>query len=157
MGIRIHPEAAKRLDELANRLLARVAPAPQSVAVTEHFRPDIYPVAHINEQDILGELQVTESIIDGTGAEVGRVFEHENRRWALIGQDFKSFLRLTLRLHDIQGLRETTSVEFIRDTAFEWLEAKYKNLQPDSLTEFVLKKAEDEIKDFEIWFPMALF
>ena len=97
MGIRIHPEAAKRLDELANRLLARVAPAPQSMAVTEHFRPDIYPVAHINEQDILGELQVTESIIDGTGAEVGRVFEHENRRWALIGQDFKSFLRVTLQ------------------------------------------------------------
>jgi hypothetical protein len=154
MGIQIHPEAAKRLDELANQLLARVAPAPQSMPATEHFRPDIYPVAHINEQDILGELQVTESIIDGTGAEVGRVFEHENRRWALIGQDFKSFLRLTLRLHDIQGLRETTSVEFIRDTAFEWLEAKYKNLQPDSLTEFVLKKAEDEIKDFEIWFPL---
>ena len=48
--------------------------------------------------------------------------------------------------------KETTSVGFIRDTAFEWLEAKYKNLQPDSLTEFVLKKAEDEIKDFEIGF-----
>jgi len=90
MGIQIHPEAAKRLDELANQLLTRVAPAPQSMPVTKHFRPDIYPVAHINERDIIGELQVTESIIDGTGAEVGRVFEHENRRWALIGQDFKS-------------------------------------------------------------------
>src|SRR5438552_18996365 len=126
MDIQIHPEAAKRLDELANQLLAKLAPEPQLVPVGGEFRPDIYPVFQMPEQDIIGELQVTKSFFDGTGEEVGRFFEHENRRVGLVGESFKSFIQLTMRLHDAEALRKTTSLEFIRNTVFEWLEGKHK-------------------------------
>jgi hypothetical protein len=154
MGNQIHPEAAKRLDELANQLLAKVAPEPELAQVRGDFRPDIYAVANIPEQDIIGELQVTKSIVDGTGEEVGRFFEHENRRVGLIGPGFKSLTELASRIHDTQDLKGTTSLEFILDIAFEWLEGKHKNARPESLTQYVVKRAEDEIKDFEIWIPL---
>ena len=120
MSIQIHPEAAKRFDELANQLLAKVAPEPQLVPIGGGFRPDSYPVFQIPEQDIIGELQVTKSFFDGTGEEVGRLFEHESRKLGLIGESFKAFVELAVRLHDTEAIRETTSPEFIRDTAFAW-------------------------------------
>jgi hypothetical protein len=154
MAIQIHPDAAKRFNELAGALLAKVTPEPPSAPAAEGFRPDLYPVAKISEQDIIGEVQVTTSIADGPGEEVGRLFEHENRRLGLVGESFKSFVQLAVRIHEIEGLRDTTSVGFIRDTAFEWLEGKYKNTITEPYSEYVLKRAEEEIKDFEIWLPL---
>lgn len=154
MSIEIHPEAAKRFDQLANELLSKVAPEPPLVAVGGEFRPDIYPVFQIPEQDIIGEIQDTKSFFDGSGEEVGRLFSHENRTVGLIGNSFKMFTQLTIRIHAVEGLRDTTSLGFIRDAAFEWLEGKYKNTITESCSGYVLKRVEQEIKDFEIWIPL---
>ena len=154
MAIQIHPEAAKRFDQLANELLSKVAPEPPLVAVGGEFRPDIYPVFQIPEQDIIGEIQDTKSFFDGSGEEVGRLFSHENRTVGLIGNSFKMFTQLAIRIHAVEGLRDTTSPGFIRDAAFEWLEGKYKNTITESCSDYVLKRAEQEIKDCEIWIPL---
>src|SRR6266853_1621936 len=127
MVIQIHPEAAKRFDQLANELLSKVAPEPPLASAANQFRPDIHPVAHIPPEDIIGEVQETKSIVDGTGEEVGRFFEHTNPPVGLVGFAFKALTEFAVRIGEIEGLRHTTSVGFIRDLVFKWLEGTYKN------------------------------
>lgn len=81
MTIQIHPEAAKRFDELGNQLLTKLAPEQQLVKAhaRQGFRPDIYPVANIPEQDIVGEVQIKKLFFNGAGEEVGRLFEHDSQ------------------------------------------------------------------------------
>jgi hypothetical protein len=154
MPIQIHPDAAKRFNEVADQLLTKITSEPEAVREGKEFRPDVHPVAHIRAQDIIGEVSVRNSIFDGTGAEVGRFWEHQNGRVGLIGPGFNSFAELAIRIHDSQDLKETTSSEFILDTSFEWLEGKHKNARPESLAEYVVKRVQGEIKDFEIWIPL---
>src|SRR2546426_7486732 len=154
MTIQIHPVAAKRFDELANELVVKMAPEPKLVPIGEGFRPDIYPVARIPEKDIIGEVQVTKSFFNGAGQEVGRLFDHENRKVGLVGESFNAFEQLAVRLHEGEAIRDVISLEFIRETAFEWVESKYKNSQSESFTDYVLRRAEEEIKTFDIWIPL---
>jgi len=154
MSIEIHPEAAKRLDELANQLLTKVVPEPPLMPAKERFRPDIYPVAHIPEQDIIGELVEIRSVVDGSGQEVGRFFQQDNPRVGLVREGFRALIDLARKFQKLEALRETTSFGFIMDTVFEWVEGKHKNTRPERLTEYISKRTEEEIKDFEIWFPL---
>ena len=82
------------------------------------------------------------------------MFQHENRQLGLIGENFKALVQLATRLHDVEELKDTTSMEFVKESALEWLEARYKNTLQELLTDYVLRKAEAEIKDYEIWFPL---
>ncbi len=154
MGIQIHPDAAKRFDELASELLAKLTSEPSLAPAEGAFRPDLYPVFQITEQDIIGEIRQTRSSVDGTGDEVGRSFERDGRTIGLAGDGFKALTHLATRMLDVEGLSSTTTLEFIRNAAFEWIESKYKNAAADSCSQYVLKKAEDAIKDFEIWIPL---
>jgi len=126
MSIEIHPEAAKRLDELANQLLTKVVPEPPLMPAKERFRPDIYPVAHIPEQDIIGELVEIRSVVDGSGQEVGRFFQQDNPRVGLVGEGFRALIDLAWKFQKLEALRETTSFGFVLDTVFEWVEGKQK-------------------------------
>jgi len=150
----MHPEAAKRLDELANQLLAKVVPESLLVPGERGFRPDIFPVFHIPEQDIIGEVVEVHSVVDGSGEEVGRFFQQSNPKVGLVGEGFRALTELAQRMQKTEPLQDTTSFGFIRDTAFEWLEGRYKNTRDDPFSEFVLRKAEQEIKDFKIWIPL---
>jgi hypothetical protein len=57
MPIQIHPDAAKRFNEVADQLLTKIIPEPEAVREGKEFRPDVYPVAHIGAQDIIGEVK----------------------------------------------------------------------------------------------------
>jgi Apea-like HEPN len=156
MTLQIHPEAARRFDELGNQLLAKLAPEQQLVRAhtQQGFRPDIHPVFNIPEEDIVGGVQVKKLFFNGAGEEVGRLFEHEGHWIGVVGEDFKALVHLAERLHQSEPLRDVTSITFIHETAFDWMEGKYKNGRSESLTEFVVKRTEEEIKDFEIWVPL---
>ena len=116
MTVQIHPEAAKRFDELAGAVLAKVAPEPKLVQVGGDFRPDLYPVSNIPEQDI-SDFTETKSFVNGAGEEVGRLFQVGDIRIGLVGDEFKSLKDLVRRLHATEALRESTTLEFILDAA----------------------------------------
>lgn len=154
MGIQMHPDAARRFDELASELLAKLISEPSLAPAGGAFRPEIYPVVDIPEQDIIGEIRKTRSIVDGTEEEIGRFFERDGRTIGLAGDGFKALTNLATRIHDAEALRSTTTLEFIRNAVFEWIESNYKNTAAKSCSQYVLNKAEDAIKDFEIWIPL---
>lgn len=118
------------------------------------FRPDIYPVAQISEHEVSGKIRHTTSVVDGTEEEVGRFFNSGTSRVGLVGNEFKQLTALAAQMQTIEGLRDTTSIDFLKDAIFEWIENKHKNTTTDSCTQFVLKRAEDAAKDYEIWIPL---
>jgi hypothetical protein len=154
MTIQLHPDAAKRFDDLGKQLLAKVVPESPLSKIQETFRPDIDPVMHISQHDIIGDLGLTQSIVDGTGEEVGRFFRDTIPRIGLIGDGFKALKDLSERFQTHGDLREVASFRFIRDAAFEWIEFTYKRQPPGPLSEYISKRVNDEIKEFEIWIPL---
>ena len=88
MTVQLHPEAAKRFDELGKQLLIKITPEPRFSKLQEAFRPG-YPscLIHMPNKIIIGDIGVRQSIIDGTGEEVGRFFgrhypkDRLDRRW----------------------------------------------------------------------------
>jgi len=154
MPIQIHPEATKRFNELGNALLRQVVAEPSRVEVQNNFQPDIHPVVQIPEKDIIGELVEIHSVVNGVGEEVGRFFRHSSPKVGLVGKGFVALNQLAQQIHRAEALRDTTCFEFVRDGVFEWAEAMHEKKSTESLVEYVAKRAEEEIKDFEIWIPL---
>jgi hypothetical protein len=153
MAVQIHAEAARHFDKLAHSILAKVAPEPDLVRVGGNFRPDIHHVAQIPQHDT-SEFKEMKSFVNAAGQEVGRLFEHGGRRVGLLGEAFKSLEDLARRLHETETLRESTTLEFILDGAFAWVESSYQNATSESFCEHIVRRANEEIKDFEIWIPL---
>jgi len=154
MPIQIHPEAAKRFNELGNALLLQVVPEPSTLEVQNNFRPDIHPVVQIPEKDIIGELIEIHSAVNGAGEEVGRFFRDSSPKVGLVGTGFAALNQLAQQIQRAEALRDTTCIEFIRDAVFEWAEATHAKKLTESLIEHVVKRAEENIKDFEMWIPL---
>jgi hypothetical protein len=55
-----------------------------------------------------------------------------------------------------EALKDTVSVEFVKDAIFEWIENQKRNAASGSCTQYVAKRAEDATKDYEIWIPLHL-
>lgn len=154
MTIQLHPEAAKRFDELGKQLLVKVVPEPPLSRIQETFRPDIHPVMHIPQHDIIGGVGVTQSMIDGTGEEVGRFFRNTIPKIGLIGDGFRALKDLSERFQTHGDLRDVASFGFIRDAAFDWIEFTHKGQPVGTLSEYISKRVNGELKEFEIWVPL---
>lgn len=154
MVIQLHPEAAQRFDELGRQLLLKVLPEPPLSKIQDTFRPDIHPVMHIPQHDVIGDVGVTQSIVNGAGEEVGRFFRNSVPKIGLIGNGFAALNELSERLQKVGHLRECASFEFLRDVVFEWVELAHKNDSAGALSEYVSKRVNDEVRDFEIWIPL---
>lgn len=154
MTIQLHPGAAKRFDELGKQLLIKITPEPRLSKLQETFRPDIHPVMHIPEQDIIGDIGVRQSIVDGTGEEVGRFFGNTIPKIGLIGDGFRALKDLAERFQRHGDLGAVASFEFIRDAVFEWVDSSHRCQPLGTLSEYILKRANEEIRDFEIWVPL---
>jgi len=154
MAIDFNPDAARRFDELALELLTDLRPQPSAETAQTTFRPDVYPVAQISEQEVIGEIRQIQSVVDGTQEEVGRFFKHGQSSVALVGPGFKKLAELAMRIQNTEGLTGTTSIDFVRNAIFEWIEQRYKNAITDSCMQYVVKRAEEAVKDHEIWIPL---
>ena len=45
-------------------------------------------------------------------------------------------------------------MEFILDAAFGWVESSYQNAASESFCEHIVRRTNEEIKDFDIWIPL---
>ncbi|MDQ1274312.1 MAG: Apea protein [Planctomycetota bacterium] len=156
MKLNIHPDAVKNFNEQANALLLELTTSPKSTeqksAAT--FKPDIFVAAHLTEKDIIGEIRV--GMVDGFGNEVAKLFDAGNVLMGLKEDGFQKLMRLSESMQRTKPLSDKVSVRFITDLIFEWVKNKYKNTTDLSMTDFVLRKCEEGLKEIEIWIPIAL-
>jgi hypothetical protein len=86
--LQFHPDAAARFNELAQELLQSVSsfgpfePAPSGTG-------EIHPVVQIPASDIIGEIRVESTAINGLGEEVGRYWNSNGLRVGWEGEGFE--------------------------------------------------------------------
>jgi hypothetical protein len=149
-----HPEAAKRFDELGRELLQLVVPGAADRPPTGNFRPDIHAVANIEEKDIVGGVRVTGSIVNGAQDEIGRVFSAGKSKFGLFDKGYDALTKLTGQIQATSILRESVSVDFVLDSVFNWVAENYGRATVEALSVVVLRKAMEEIREYEIWVPI---
>jgi len=157
MTIEFHPNAARRFDELGNELRGRVVACGDVESKKPRFHPELYPMADIGKDDVIGEVRVTRSIVNGMDEETGRIFEKNNSKLGLIDEGYKTLTKLATQLQTTAVLRDTVTVEFVRDLVFDWVARYHGHSDSPSLTEFVVQEASVNIKDYEIWIPIHQF
>ncbi len=156
MVIELHPNAAKRFDELGNDLLNRVVACDAAESPRSGVRPDLYPTVNIPEEYI-AELRVTRSIVNGMQQEVGRLFELGKGKFGLIHDGYKALMELAEQIQTNSAFRDSTTVEFVREVIFDWVIRSHPKSHGASLSAFLLQEAGEKIKDYEIWIPIHQF
>ncbi len=155
MIIDLHPDASKNFDNKANALLLELTSAPKTLYNMAECtsKPDIFVSAHLSEKDVIGEVESSQ--VDGFGNEVSKYFDAGD---VLIGLKEDSYLKLKRLAEDMQrtkALTDRVSITFLIKNIFDWMRKKYKNCISLSMSEFVLKRCEEEINEFEVWIPVA--
>ena len=157
MSVKFHPDAAKRFDELGAELLKRVVESGAVESPKPGFRPELYPMAQIGEGDVIGEVRVTRSVLNGIQEEIGRLFEKNKAKFGLIDEGYKALTKLATQIQTTAAFRDSITVEFIRDLIFDWVVRHHGQSESMSLAAFVLQEANLKIRDYEVWIPIHQF
>ena len=150
--LEFHPEAARAFNEEAETLVRAVEPQPQIQARKPSFRPDISVAANIAEKDLLGEIRV--GLSDGFGNPTGQFFHRGNELVGLVGQGFKSLMKLAERIQSTASFRDKISTKCVADLTMFWVEKRYRDETTVSLTHYLLAECALKVKPFEIWVPL---
>src|ERR1035438_4086013 len=87
MAVTFHPEAAKRFDELANKLRGYVCEVndPSNRPQKDYH---LYPAAKLGPQDIKDVQFLTNSVRGDHGNEVGRLWKDQDRWFGLLSTGY---------------------------------------------------------------------
>ncbi len=157
MTVELHPDASRRFDELGVELRKRVIECGTVESPKAGFRPEVYPMANIGEDDVIGEVRVTRSIVNGMHEEIGRMFEKNKAKFGIVGEGYKALIKLATQIQTTAVLRDKVNVEFVRDLIFEWVVGNHGQSENSSLAGFVLQEANSNIRGYEIWIPIHQF
>lgn len=146
----LHPDAAKRYDELATELVSQLhSPSPGATA-PENVDPGYFMRTYSPEA--IHKI----GLIDGFGHELARQGKAGKDWLVLDGEGFQRFARLTERMQQAPGLRDQVSLEFLRDQVLAWLLARAAGEGDSSMSATVLSRCELVIEALECWVPVAL-
>ncbi|MBA4371522.1 MAG: hypothetical protein C0402_01530 [Thermodesulfovibrio sp.] len=153
MRLLIHPDAAINFNAKAELLfLSLVCNIRKFNHAERGFSPDIFPAATFTGADIIGDIELEES----QGAEHGaKWFVHEGYFVGICGESYSRWKQLSSDMQRIQPLFKFVSAKSVSKMIFEWLRDKFKQLTSNVMTEYVVTKLEGEIREHELWFPVA--
>lgn len=155
MKLELHPNAAQNFNDKAEALLLELTVKPKiQASSSQTFKPDIFIAHHLTEKDIIGEIRV--GMVNGLGNEVGKFFNAGNVLMGLKEDDFLKLKRLAEDMQRTKTLRERVSIKLLIDSIFDWVKNRYRNTTNLSMIDFVLKNCEGELKEVELWIPVAL-
>jgi hypothetical protein len=63
--------------------------------------------------------------------------------------------RLSERLQRRKELRDIVSMKWVEDVIVSWMEEKLAGKDVPELTDFLGKRCQEDVKENEIWFPIA--
>lgn len=133
--------------------LAPETASPKKVPSRRGFMPDIHVTAHIRLEDIIGEIEVSQS--DPAGNETGKVFKHEGQTIRVIGENYQKIAQIARGIQKAPDFRDTVSVKLLIDLIFAWLKGRYRQTDSQPMTDYVLRECEKKIQDYEVWVPIA--
>lgn len=150
--IAIHPDAKERFDTDATALLAYVAERPQPRPVPPAF-PDDIDAPEIPDEDVK---DLRSEIRDESGQIVERRFTASERSYALSRDGCTAMDTLAQRLCRNRDLSSLVSRAFVENTILSWVIHKVETPSIGlTFFEFFSRRAEEAIKTFTVWTPIA--
>lgn len=154
--LKLYPDAVRNFNDRANNLLSKIGPIPTKLlcGIGSSFRPDSFVSGYIKENDIIGEMKL--SIVDHIGKECAKIFKHNGKEIGLHSDNYKELVKLAKEIQRAETFYKTVSVTFVKTLLFEWMKEKYENKTTLLMTEFLIAKCEERLKELEIWIPIAM-
>jgi len=152
----LHPDAAKNIDEKVRVLLAAVAPETpreSSVPPMDVFRPGGHVAATFDEGDYF-EFKITGKS-DMLGRTTARYFEHEGRRLGSENEKYQALARFSENVQRTKAFRELVSTKWLEDRILDWISAKYAGEAVPALSEYLVKRREEDVQEHQLWFPVS--
>ena len=115
---------------------------------------ELHVSSHITEADIIGEIDVKESLVNGLGEENGRFWTSNGLRVGWQGAELQAIRELAIKIGSTGQLKGSVTHEFLLDEIFKWLRETLENKRSDSLSDYIAQRCSTEIKDYEIWIPV---
>jgi hypothetical protein len=150
--VTLHPEAAKRCDQLSQDIL-------QTVKVFEMKRRsqqatvDVYPAYTVPPEDILSGPKFMFEV-DELGDRVGVLWMSENMRVGWTNATFQPIKDLVRLMARCKSMKNLVSDEFLMDETVEWLRGTLERKRGDTLSDYIARRCQTEIKTYEIWMPI---
>lgn len=156
MKLELHPSAVNNFNEKADLLLLELVSKPKVSKQNSEssFKPDIFVNTLITEKDIIGEISI--STVNSVGNKVAQYFYSGSSQIGLSEGSHNKLIRLSEEMQKIKVLFNTVSVNLITKLIFDWMRDRYKNITNLPMTEYVIDKCLKELKEFEIWMPIAM-
>lgn len=153
MKLEIDSRAVARFNEIGEELLARVLQEPHREVQRNAFTPDVHISVHVSPKEIVGPVRMETDIIDGTGAPVGLFARSGQQRIGLVGEPFRSLLRLLERVRG-SGLEQTVSSKTLLETSLKWIEQRNVNTGGKQLVPYLLQEIGQMVREHELWIPL---
>ena len=151
----LHTEAAKNFNEKAQALLAQVGPAnaEESSGFPTHIARPGAAAHEIVDEDLI-DFKILGQV-DSFGTTTARYFEHDGQSFGLEGEQYKELARLSERIQRRKELRDIVSVKWVEDVIVSWMKEILAGTEVSELTDFLVKRRDEDVKEHEIWFPVA--
>lgn len=151
--LEIHPNAAASFNEKATALVSKLSPPAPRPERPSAFRSETVVAHHLTKDEILGPPIV--GLVDFTGRELARYFQHAGGTLGLHGDDFAAAMKLAESFQKCKEITGFLSHGFLVDRLFDWLQKKHQDPATASFVEFTLSESEPLIIKNDIWIPIS--
>ena len=154
MHIAVHPEAARRADELATRALDGLVDGRLTGSThTIGYSPPLPTAGVFDDTNIKGP--ILGSTVDRFGRDIERSYLDANRAFVLRGAAFGDYEKAVLTLHGQRHVKEVASEKTLRTLAFEWIYGTHLHGPAQAFCEYVLQKLGALVQEVEIVLPIV--
>jgi Apea-like HEPN len=152
--LELHADAARNFNAKAEELVTKIIPDPYAnrPRPKSSFTPDI--VIHDQPQGV--QIISTGYVSPLGGKEIAKTFWDGSKTLGLFEEGYKDLVRLAERMQKTKSIRDRVSTRLLIDLIFKWVAAKYQQAGDVAMTEYVLTECEKELRELEIWIPVAM-
>lgn len=154
MRLELHPDAAKNFHAKAEELLSKIIPDPHA----GRQRPEgaFMPGIRIHTLQEAAEVVSKGYASPLDGKEIAKTFWDGSKDVGLFEEGYKDLVRLAEKIQKVKNVGDRVSKELLVDLIFKWVAAKYLEKADVPMTEYVLAECEKEMREVEIWIPVAM-
>jgi hypothetical protein len=152
--LQVHPDAIRAFDQQANALPGLIREFTTESAVGNAPASEVHVSGSFGPNDIIGEIR--ESIVDYRGKAVLRFFRIDGKKYGLPREGYALLLKLVSAIKRVPTVGDYLSGKHIEEKLFDWIHKRFAGGNAgDSFSSFLLEAASAEIREFDLWVPVA--
>lgn len=154
MSMKIHPEAARALNALADSIAVSAAKPPPSRNGPAWGQQHIG--AHITDDDIIGRSQMF--ITDQFGNKSAFYTHIGDEPFGIEGDEFAKVLKLTDRVVAVPEFNRLLSNKYVENAIIDWCVDKKtpsEAAKTKGFSDYILERANQDVSYHQIWIPIA--